>query len=230
MSVNKNGNLRPDGFSVSVPLWGPFGMGGAYYWNPGSPTAPPVTVTGSLGANPGFGLHSVFLRRGMTSQDTLGYGATANVSTIVPSVTVNASIPDEYSIPQPWNARVSSIEAGIGSPGTSAAGTYTVTPQQIADFLIKYGWGTPAMGPQDELSPIVRTLQSGVGTVGQSSRPPVRFLSSRYQDPLGGGMTGWRSSVDGIDPQNSVKQPASPQEPGGLLGLLLEHLRNNPDN
>jgi hypothetical protein len=48
-------------------------------------------------------------------------------------------------------------------------------------------------------------------------------------------MTGWRSSVDGIDPQRPAQpapplQAASPQEPGGLLGLLLEHLRNNPDN
>jgi len=43
-------------------------------------------------------------------------------------------------------------------------------------------------------------------------------------------MAGWQSSVDGTDPQNSVKQAASPQEPGGLLGLLFEHLRDNPDN
>ena len=167
----------------------------------------------------------------MTSADTLRYGTSSNVSDLVPSVTVNSSVPDENYIPQFGKTKVSSVEAGISdSIGASAAVTYTATPQQIADFLIKYGWVTPAMGPQDELSPIVRTLQSAVGTVGQNSQPPVRFLSSRYQDPLGGGMTGWRSSVDGTDPQNSVKQPASPQEPGGLLGLLLEHLRNNPDN
>jgi hypothetical protein len=61
-------------------------------------------------------------------------------------------------------------------------------------------------------------------------------LGSRYQDPLGGGMAGWRSSVEGIDPNRSAQpvppqqsgQPApSPQEPGGLLGLMLEQLRNN---
>jgi len=111
-----------------------------------------------------------------------------------------------------------------------------VTPQQIADFLIKNSWVRPAMGPQDELPPIVRTLQSGVGTVGQNSQPPVRFLGSRYQDPLGGGMAGWRSSMEGVDPERPTQpaqqssQPApSPQEPGGLLGLMLEHLRTYGD-
>ena len=89
----------------------------------------------------------------------------------MPSVTVNTSIPDEHGIPQPTKSKVSSTEAGVSnSVGASTAATYTVTPQQIADFLIKYGWVTPAMGPQDELPPIVRTLQSGVGTVGQHSR------------------------------------------------------------
>ena len=97
MPVNENRNPRPNGVSASIPI-GPIGIGGTYYWNPGSPTAPSVTVTGGLGVG-GGGAHLVFLRRGMTSNDTLGYGATANVSTIVPSVTVNASIPDEHSIP-----------------------------------------------------------------------------------------------------------------------------------
>jgi hypothetical protein len=73
-------------------------------------------------------------------------------------------MPDENGIPQPWNARVSSVEAGIGLPGF--AGTYTTTPQQVADFLRKYVFVSPAMGPQDELPPFARTLQSGVGTVG----------------------------------------------------------------
>jgi hypothetical protein len=162
----------------------------------------------------------------MTSQDTLGYGATLNIApTIFPSATINARIPDENGIPQPWNAKVSAVEAGIGLPGFS--GNYTMTPQKIADFLIKNGWVTTAMGPQDELSPFARTLQSGVGTVGQNIQPPVRFLSSRYQKPLGSGMTGWRSSVDGTDPQNSAQPAPSPQEPGGLQGLMLEYLRNN---
>jgi hypothetical protein len=40
-------------------------------------------------------------------------------------------------------------------------------------------------------------------------------------------MTGWRSSVDGTDPQNSAQPAPSPQEPGGLQGLMLEYLRNN---
>jgi hypothetical protein len=78
MSVNENGNPRPDGFSASLPLLPFVGIGGTYYWNPGSPTAPNLTLTGGLGTG-GGGLHSVFLRKGMTSRDTLGYGANANV-------------------------------------------------------------------------------------------------------------------------------------------------------
>jgi hypothetical protein len=101
MSVNEEGNLRPDGLSVAVPLWRPFGISGTYYWNPGASTAPAVTMTGTLGANPGFGLHSVFLRKGMTSQDTLGYGVTGNVSTILPSVPRKTnSLPS----PEPYKA------------------------------------------------------------------------------------------------------------------------------
>lgn len=183
---------RPDGWSVSMPLRPfPVGIGGTYYSDPDSPAAPPVTVTGSLGfGTSGQGLHSVFLRKGMTSEDTLGYGASGNLSSIVPSVTVNASIPDENYIPQPWKSKVSSIEAGVGTPGASAALTYAWTPQQIADFLAKHGLvgpgllrsvsapglvgpASPAMGPEDELSPFARTLRSGVGRVGAPSVPPV---------------------------------------------------------
>jgi hypothetical protein len=140
---------------------------------------------------------------------------------MIPSVTMNSTMPrDRWAFP-----RVTSIEGGVSANlGTYRAGSYTATPQQVADFLTKSIF-PPAMGPQDELPPFVKTLQSGVGTVGQISEPPVRFLSSRYQQPLGSGMTGRRSPADGIDPLNSVQPP--PQVPGGLLGLLLDHLRNN---
>ncbi len=165
----------------------------------------------------------------MTSEDTLGYGANANVW-FLPSVGVNASIPDANGIPQPWNSKISSVEAGVGIPGF--AGTYTATPQQIADFLTKYIF-PPAMGPQDELSPFARTLQSGVGEIGRPSQPPVGFLGRRDQDPLAGGMTGWKSSVEGIDPRWPIL-PMAPQqpapEPGGLLGLLQDHLRTHGDH
>jgi hypothetical protein len=84
---------------------------------------------------------------------------------------MNASIPDENGIPQPWNARVSSTEAGIGVSGFS--GTYTMTPQEIGDFLNKYIFVRSAMGPQDGLTPFARTLQSAVGAVGRKSEPPI---------------------------------------------------------
>ena len=223
MADNTKREIRwPDGWSVSIPLGlFPLGFGGAYYSNPGSSTAPPVTVTGSLGfGKSGHGIHRVFLRKGMTSEDTLGYGASGNLSSIVPSVTVNASIPDENLIPQPWKARVSSIEAGVGTPGASGALTYTWTPERIADFLLSNGLIgaarlgsvlhrealarphspmhviSPAMGPEDELSPFARTLRSGVGTVGAPTAPPIRYQSSRYANPLGSGMGDWKSSAE----------------------------------
>lgn len=238
MTDNPKRQVRwPDGWSVSLPLG---------YTNPGSPTAPNTTVTGSLGfGKGGQGLHSVFLRNGMTSEDTLGYGASGNLSSIVPSVTVNASIPDENHIPYPWKAKVSSIEAGIGTPGASGAVTYTWTPQQIAEFLTKNGRAdldllkrvpapglvgpaSPAMGPDDELSPFARTLRSGFGTIGPASVPPVGYLSSRNADPLGNGIGDWRSSAEGCS-QQPAQPVTSPQQPRGLLGILQDYLRNNPD-
>jgi hypothetical protein len=224
MAVNENGNLRPDGISVSLPR-GLFGVGGTYYWNPGSSTAPALTLTGGVGMG-GGGANLVFLRKGMTSLDTLGYGASANLAAIGPSTTINGSIPDVRGIPQPWNAKVSSTEAGIGLPGFSA--NYTTTPAQIGNYL---SYLRPAMGPDDELSPFVRSLQSGPGAVGPvNSQPPVRFVSSRYQNPLGDGMTGWPSSVNAADPQYAAQPAPSPERPGGLLGLLLDQLRDNPIN
>ena len=54
MAPQNNGKLRPDGFSLSwtpsIPGIGLLGIGGTYYWNPGSDTAaPPVTLTGMYG-------------------------------------------------------------------------------------------------------------------------------------------------------------------------------------
>jgi hypothetical protein len=62
-----------DGWSMSVPFPGGR-IGGTYYWDPGSTTAPHLTLTRSLGM-PGAGLNAVFLRQGMTSSDTLGPGS-----------------------------------------------------------------------------------------------------------------------------------------------------------
>jgi hypothetical protein len=225
MSENEDGSLRPDGMSVSVPL--PTGrIGGAHYWNPGSPIAPHLTFTSTYGM-PGAGLHAVFLRHGMTSSDTLGKGVSGNVSTVVPSVTLNGTVPDDRDlIPRPRKSRATSVEAGIGTPNVSPAITNTYTPEQLAGFLLG-----PAMGPDDELSPFVRTLQSGIGTVGpDNSQPPIRFPSGRYRNALGDGMSDWRSSVDSAYPQYAAQPASSPEQPGGLFGLLLDHLRDNPAN
>ena len=70
---------------------------------------------------------------------------------------------------------------------------------------------------------------------GPSQSVAGKVLEFALSNPFGNGIAGWTSSVDGTGPQSSVqpaltKQPASLQEPGGLLGLLLDHLGNNPDN
>ncbi len=123
---------------------------------------------------------------------------------------------------------MTSIEGGVSlNIGTYRAGTYTASGQQIADTLAKAGSPiTPAMGPDDELSPFARTLRSGVGTVGAPSEPPVKYVSSPYLNSLGNGMGDWRSSTAPIDSRSPAPLP-SPQEPGGLYGLMLDYLRNH---
>jgi hypothetical protein len=89
--------------------------------------------------------------------------------------------------------------------------------------------GSPPLPSGGAIVPPPQSPQSGVGTVDEDTAPPVRFQSSRQQNPLGDGMTGWRSSVDPTDPQYATQPAPSPQRPGGLLGLLLDHLRDNPN-
>jgi hypothetical protein len=225
MSVNGNGNLRPDGLSVSFPV--PFGrLGGTYYWNPGSTAAPWLTFTRTLGM-PGAGLNAVFLRNGMTSQDTLGSGVSGNVSTVLPSVTLNGTIPDQGY--QPWNSRVTSVEAGIGTPNASPAVTNTISFQQALDFLKKYVV-RPAGSPDDELSPLQRSLQSGVATIGPADgEAPIRFLAASPPNLFASGVGSWSSSVAPTGPLYAAPPTDPSDQPGGLPGMLLEYLRNNPN-
>jgi hypothetical protein len=189
----QNGNPRPNGFSVSaIPSFGRLGVAGlssTYYWDPGSNDSPSLTVTGVAGSgvdnnSAGFpllgllgrlGLRAgpVFLANGMTAKDTLGRGSTISQSTMIPSVTLNTTR-------GPF--RITSIEGGISSNmGQYRAPTYTVSGQQIGDAIV-----TPAMGPEDELPPFVRALQSGVGTIGENNAarsdwwPSWRDRRARY--------------------------------------------------
>ena len=89
-----------------------------------------------------------------------------------------------------------SIGIGIGTPGFGASyGFGPYTPQQLAALLIRYGLVTPAMGPQDELSPFERSLQSKSGSIGAKAAPAAPFLQPREQNPLGAGMGDWSASV-----------------------------------
>jgi len=176
----------------------------------------------------GGGVQAVFLRKGKTSNDTLGYGLTGTASTGFPSATVNASVPDVNGVPQPWKAGVASIETGVALPGFGA--TYTTTPEQIGHFVGGLRYVQPAMEPDDELSAFARTLQSGAGTVGtpDDGDQAIRYIGSRYQEPLGDGMGGWRSSAR-INPQPAPTPSQQPDRPGGLLGLLIDQLQTDED-
>jgi len=225
MAESQNKVRWPDGASLSLPI--PFGrIGGTYYWSPGSPTAPHLTLTRSFGM-PGAGLNAVFLRQGTPSNDTLRSGVSGNVSTILPSVTLDGTVPENGSyIPRPWKSGVTAVEAGIGTPNVSAAITATYTPQQIADFMSRYLL-TPAMGPNDELSSFARTLRSGFAAVDAPSEPTVAYLGPRSQASFGTGMGDWRSSTVPVEPWKPAPLAASQQEPGGLHGLMLDYMRNN---
>ena len=177
----------------------------------------------SLGA-PGAGLEAVFLAPGMTSRDTLGSGVSGNVSTIVPSVSLNTTFPDgDGLLPPLAMPRATSVGAGIGTLNMSPSFTPTMTPEQIA------GWFRPslprAMGPIDEVSPIARTLTSRLGTIGPMSAPPVSNLSFRDRS-LGDGMRDWRASTDLPALQDNA-QPPLEQRPGGLLGMIQDYTRTN---
>jgi hypothetical protein len=214
----------PDGLSLSVPF--PFGrMGGTYYWNPGAPNAPRVTVNRSLGM-PGAGLEAVFLAPGKSSGDTLGNGVSGNVSTIVPSVTLNGTFPDDGGlIRRPTSPRATSVGAGIGTFNMSPSLTRTTTPDQIADFFANI-FAPPAMGPKDQVSPLERTLTSRLGTIAKPVTAPVGYLGSNDQDPLGAGMGDWGASTA---PQvfRDPPQSSAPEQPGGLLGMIQDYMRNS---
>lgn len=166
MSAGYNRDRWPDGLALSVPLpWGR--VGGTYYWNPGAPPAPPVTVTRSYGV-PGAGLETVFLVPGVTSNDTIGYGISGNVSTGIPSVTLNSTFPRAGSLPDRLSRpKVTSVGAGAGTFNASPALTATYTPEEIADFLGKYLF-PPVSGPEASRT-LVRDSASTAGVPGRNN-------------------------------------------------------------
>ncbi|WP_377829724.1 hypothetical protein ACFKHW_09490 [Bradyrhizobium lupini] len=226
MAEGYNPDRGPDGlsFSATLPFF-PIGrFGGTYYWNPGSDTAPRWTVNRSLGA-PGAGLEAVFLASGMTSRDTLGSGISGNVSTFIPSVSLNTTFPNGGGLLPPLAMpRVTSVGAGIGTLNMSPSLTTTLTPEQIAGWLQTF-FAPRAMGPIDEVSATARTLTSRLGTIGPMSSPPVSNVSPRDRN-LGDGMGDWRASTD-LPALQDRAQPPAEQRPGGLLGMIQGYMRNN---
>lgn len=89
--------------------------------------------------------------------------------------------------------------------------------------------GSPQLPSDGAAAPSTpQSLQNGFGTIGQSDgAPPIPYLSSRYANPLGDGMGGWQSSTSDFNSQQPAPSAPSTDEPGGLLGMLLDHLRKN---
>lgn len=157
----------------------------------------------------------------MTSNDTLGPGFSGNVSTILPSVSLNGTMPNS-DISRPWNTRVTSVEAGIGAPNASPAFTTTYTPQQIADFLAKYLLSA-ASGPEGK-GAFVRDSAAAAGVPSRNNVFEYGFpdtgTGSRVTAPVSGEMrratvfdTGASPTPFAVAPQNA---------PRGLPGLLFE--------
>lgn len=125
-----------------------------------------------------------------------------------------------------------------------ATESITSVPGKIGNAVDKYVF-SPAMGPQDELSPLERSLRRGVATVGPASGPPERFWRSRPENALGDGMHGWsvpyikggavNGPADAVNASPSTRPfissrvpavpyvPQAPQETsGGIPGLIAD--------
>jgi len=116
---------------------------------------------------------------------------------------------------QPWSKpyiRDSAATAGVPSrnnvweydypesmpipSGPGASTGVAKTPQQIANFLSRYVF-PPSMGPTGEASLFARSPHDSSGTIGANASSAIPFLSSREQNPLGNGMSGWNASAHG---------------------------------
>jgi hypothetical protein len=139
----------------------------------------------------------------MTSNDTVGYGVNGNVSTGLPSVTLNGTFPSDGSsaLPRLAKPRVTSVGAGIGTFNASPALTATYTPEQVADVLKKYLFPTTSGPGADKV--LVRDSAAAAGV-------PSRNNVFEYGFP----------EIDRASEQRS--EPA-----GGLLGLIRDYMRSN---
>jgi hypothetical protein len=185
----------------------------------------------------------------MTSNDTLGPGFSGNVSTFLPSVSLNGTMLNN-DIFRPWKTRVTSVEAGIGTPNASPAFTTTYTPQQIADFLTKYFF-SPASGPEGKRA-FVRdsaavagvpsrnnVFEYGFPDAGSASSATGRANGQKREEAIfdnGASLVPFAVSPESIprglpgllfdnalvDPLGSGAAPA-----GGLAGLIQDYLRRN---
>ncbi|MGY3451000.1 hypothetical protein ACVILH_003342 [Bradyrhizobium sp. USDA 4353] len=204
VSVNKNGNLRVDGISVSLPTF--LGrLGDTSDWNPGAPGAPSLTVTRSWGL-PGFGAHLVHLRPRASSRDTLGQGVSGNVSVGLPSVIVNGAAPD-----------------GWLSPGRCGKPAWSMGPVHPTSLRLSRRPTRPRKSPTASI-PTYFHPQRGRATSSHRSRdfPGEALQSWRQMGNLRCRIClrgwAWRRGL--------VHQfPGGPQA-SGLLGMIQDDMRN----
>jgi len=85
-----------------------------------------------------------------------------------------------------------------------------------------------AGSPNDELSPLQRSLQSGLATIGAyNGVSPAGFLGTPPSNPFGNGVESWASSVNPTSPFYAVPPSQQTDQPSGLPGMLLDYLRDN---
>ena len=86
---------------------------------------------------------------------------------------------------RPWKTRVTSVEAGIGTPNASPAFTTTYTPQQIADFLTKYLF-SPASGPEGKSAFVRDSAAAASVPVATTCSSTVFLMPVRHRPQLVG--------------------------------------------
>ena len=155
--------------------------------------------------------------------------------------TSNATEPNEASasssIP-PLQNSAATIGPSTGEPRTRFLGSRKLNSFGEPIFPWQFpvgigedpsGTGSPSVGPNtaDANPP---TFQTGVGTIGPSlGRPPGSvFAAPPWQNPFGNGVGNWPSSAAPTGPLYTALAASQSDQSGGLPGMLLEYLRNNP--
>jgi hypothetical protein len=105
-------------------------------------------------------------------------------------------------------------------------------PLTLSGFFV--GTDTPGPGSSSASSgnanPNPLTSQTGVGSIGSSiGAPPIGLFGVPSPSSFGDGIRSWSSSVAPISPLYAAPPAPPSDQAGGVFGMLLDHLRDNPN-